>query len=210
MFGGVPNTIVEYVQTEMQGADSAHDFEHVLRVVKNCLHIAKEEGVQSEALVYAALFHDVADPKLCENPEQKIDEVKDFLGQQAIPLAVIEEVILVMKYSSFSKRNSSNISKSEIFKIVQDADKLDALGAIGIARTFAYGGSKGNPFLLGDSNDLNNLKNPDNPSVIAHFYQKLFKLQKLMNTPTAQKMAKEREEFMHMFLKQFGKELLVD
>ncbi len=205
----IDNTIT-FVKKELENAEGGHDWFHIERVFKNAILISKEEKVDVFVVSLAALLHDIADPKFHEGDE-KIGpkKAKEFLISQKVSKKIVEHVIKIIKYVSF--KNSFNKTKktftSKELEVVQDADRLDAIGAIGIARCFNYGGFKNRP--LYDPAILPNLsmtkedyKNSTAPT-INHFYEKLLLLKDQMNTKTGQKIAKDRHLFMEEFLNQF-------
>ena len=169
--------------------------------------LAKEIDCSLEVVSLAALLHDVDDEKLFQSKEHQF--AKKFLEEAGISLDLQERVLEAISTVSFKNRREKTPSTIEGM-IVQDADRLDALGAIGIARTFAFGGSRGRAMY--DPKEKPNLemtpeeyRNSQGTSV-NHFYEKLFLLKDLMNTEAAKEMAREREEFMRRFLEQFYQE----
>lgn len=207
-----------FVRNELKDAESGHDWYHIQRVWKNALAIATKEG-QGDLLIIqlAALLHDIADAKF-HNGDETIAPRRagDFMRSLELPEDVIRHVIKIIENISFRKRNELNTFSSIELQIVQDADRLDAIGAIGIARVFNFGGYKNRPIFEPDGltdNDIrggqiNNSNAPGNISnhTIGHFYEKLLLLSDLMNTQTGKKMARERHNFMVTFLDQFYKE----
>ncbi|MGM8215514.1 HD domain-containing protein [Bacillaceae bacterium W0354] len=200
---------VEYVRNELEGEGSGHDWWHIHRVTNLAEHIAIEEGANLFICKMAALLHDLADEKLIENEEIGLLKVQSWLKGQALQEEVIDEIMGIIKTISFKGGHGPKLSTLEA-KVVQDADRLDAIGAIGVARCFTYAGSKGH--LMYDPNiepresmTKEQYRNDDN-TAINHFYEKLLKLKDLMNTATGRKLAIERHQFMERFLKQFYKE----
>ncbi|PIE49483.1 MAG: phosphohydrolase [Flavobacteriales bacterium] len=200
----------EFVQTTLQNAESGHDWFHTLRVYKNALLIAQGENADKAVVALAALLHDIADYKFNDGDETKALTIShDFLKSMGVDNSTLEEVLFVIKNVSFSSSLEKNIGfkPSVELQIVQDADRLDALGAIGIARCFNYGGYKNRPIY--NPEILPNLqmnketyKNSDAPS-INHFYEKLLLLKDKMHTKTARRIAEKRHAFLETFLKQF-------
>ncbi|MCC7331831.1 MAG: HD domain-containing protein [Flavobacteriales bacterium] len=193
------------------GEGTGHDWFHVQRVNKMAIKIAEFEGVNSFKVSIIALLHDVADYKL-NNGDENIgyQKIKKFLSSIDFNNQEIESIIKDIKEISFMGGNNIVDNQSIESKIVQDADRLDALGAIGIARAFAYGGSKNR--LLFDPSCKPNLnqtkaeyKNSNAPT-INHFYEKLLVLKDKMNTSYAIQIAEERHAFLEIFLEQFYKE----
>lgn len=207
----IPNTI-SFVKETLKNAEGGHDWFHIERVWKTAMHIAeKEKDVNHEIVALGALLHDIADSKFHDGDETigpKIAE--EFLITQNTSVETIKAVINIIKHISFKGGNQLQTYTSKELNIVQDADRLDALGAIGIARTFNYGGHKGHA--LYDPEITPNLhmtkeeyKNSDAPT-LNHFYEKLLLLKDRMNTKTGKQLAEERHAFMELFLKQFYKE----
>ena len=186
----------KFVQKWMTHEFSGHDFYHVMRVYETALYLAIDEEVDEFIIHMAALLHDVDDPKL-RKPHMKIKNTLDFLTSIKLPEERITQITDIIDNMSYSAHLRGQKVTTLEGKIVQDADRLDAIGAIGIARAFAYGGHK-NRIMF--KNDL------DDDSSIAHFYQKLIKLPKLMNTPKAKKLAKEKMKTMKSYLKAFHDE----
>ena len=199
--------IKKLVESHFLGEVSGHDVYHTLRVYQNALMLAKEIDCSLEVVSLAALLHDVDDEKLFQSKEHQF--AKKFLEEAEISLDLQKRVLEAISTVSFKNHKEKAPSTIEGM-IVQDADRLDALGAIGIARTFAFGGSRGRAMY--DPKEKPNLemtpeeyRNSQGTSV-NHFYEKLFLLKDLMNTEAAKEMAREREEFMRRFLEQFYQE----
>lgn len=186
----------EFVKNRLKDDKSGHDWHHTLRVFENALDIVKKEGITVDLTVVklGALFHDVADYKFGYSDEDRKNIIKNAVGNYNLSEEQVNHIIYIANNTSFSKGKSLETLES---KIVQDADRLDALGAIGIARAFTYGG-----FLKRDIYNIDG----DNDT-ISHFYEKLLKLKDLMNTEAGKKEAFQREQFMVTFLKQFFKEV---
>lgn len=208
------NTIIEqtevFVQNELGEDATGHDWFHVDRVRRNALHICKEENAGEAFIIeMAALLHDIPDEKLNESIEKGEEKLETYL--QTIPLTDndkkhIKQIIATISYKGGQHTELSTIEA----KIVQDADRLDAIGAIGIARVFAYGGKKGHPIYdpgiqVRDAMSLEEYRNGKSTS-IHHFYEKLLKLQDLLNTKSARVMAESRQQMMETFLEQFYQE----
>ena len=202
------NTI-DFVKETLEGAEGGHDWFHIERVYKNALLIAKEEKVDLFIVQLGALLHDIADAKFYDGDES-IGPIKaqEFLLSQQVEeevIAHIENIILFISYKS-SFDPSKSFSSPEL-NVIQDADRLDAIGAIGIARCFNYGGFKNRA--LYDPKIEPNLEmtkeqyKKSNTPTINHFYEKLLLLKDKMNTKTGQLLAKERHVFMEGFLHQF-------
>jgi len=189
-----------FVRQNMKGYDSGHDWWHIERVRKLSLFINEQEALADPfTLDIAALLHDSVDSKfVSDDPENGYRLVSEFMNESGLA-EIKEKVIEVMRNISFSNKNPSGNLTDPVLLIIQDADRLDAIGAIGVARAFNYGGFRNNT-----------LYNPDmeqsNSSTINHFYEKLLVLKYRMNTLTAKRLAIERHEFLELFLKQFYKE----
>ena len=197
-----------FVQQELANAEGGHDWFHIERVYKNALLIAEEEDVNLDIIALGALLHDIADAKFHQGDETVgPKKAQQFLQQQNVEPATIEQVIKIIENISFKGGNFQQQFHSKELAIVQDADRLDALGAIGIARTFNYGGFKNrklyDPAIAPKLNmTKEEYKKGDNPT-INHFYEKLFLLKDRMNTQKAKQIAQERHLFMEKFLEQF-------
>ncbi len=184
----------DYVKKGFSGETTGHDFFHIERVVKTAKRIAKEENADEFLVELSAWLHDVGDYKLHDGIDRSAEMITKFLNELNLPQEIISQTIEIVSQVSFSKGHSPTSLEAQI---VQDADRLDAIGAIGLARVFAYGGSK--------QREIWNPENPDETS-IQHFYDKLLKLKDLMNTDSAQKIAHERHQFLEEFLDRFFKE----
>jgi len=181
--------LIDFIDSELEFDNTGHGISHSKRVLRNALDIAKNLEVDIDIITVASIVHDYIDHKLFKDQQNQIEKLKKKLRQFRYDDVFIEQVIDIITNISFSK---GRIPPSLEGKIVQDADRLDSLGAIGIARTFQYGA-------------VNKRKMFDETSqcTIAHFYDKLFKLEKLMNTKNAKKIAKEKTEFMRKFVEEF-------
>ncbi len=208
------NEIIEktahYVKTELKEAEGGHDWYHIERVWKNAVYIAKKENKGDILIIeLAALLHDIADAKF-HNGDESIGPrlAGQFLRSLELPEETIDHVIKIVENISFRKRHLKSTFNSVELQIVQDADRLDAIGAIGIARVFNFGGYMNrrlyDPVEFEGTEIING--NQNNRHTIGHFYDKLLLLSKMMNTETGRKIAKERHDFMETFLEQFYKE----
>lgn len=198
-----------FVKNILQHDSSGHDWWHIERVRKAALQIGEEENANLFVVEMAALLHDVADEKLNKSEEEGLMKVRNWLSSIQITESEQEEIIEIISTMSF-KGGSRPPMKTIEGKVVQDADRLDAIGAIGIARTFAYAGAHGDliydpalPFR--ESMTKDEYRNGKSTAV-NHFYEKLLKLKDTLNTNAAKKAAKERHDFMTAFLDQFYKE----
>jgi uncharacterized protein len=175
---------------------SGHDFDHTMRVYRMAIRIAEEENADAEIVALAALLHDVDDRKLSPQTCQNKDRAVGFLRGNGLDEGRISRIVQIISEISFS----SGAGKPSTLEgcCVQDADRLDALGAIGIARTFAFGGSRGRR--------IHDPQGIDKTTSIQHFYDKLLLLKDLMNTDTGRKMAEYRDGFLRQFLTEFYEE----
>lgn len=198
----------EQLKIYFENESTGHDYWHALRVYKSACHLAKIENAEMKIVAGASLLHDVVDSKLEEDKRaegyKKIDKWLRALNYSDIEK---EKVLYIIDHMSYKGGTNNHIKLSLEGQIVQDADRLDALGAIGIARTFAFGGAKGR-----------DIYNPDEPpkefdeyevfkkykgTSVNHFYEKLLKLKALMNTPAGKKLAESRHAYMESFLEEF-------
>ena len=187
------NKAMEYAREVFAGDGSGHDFDHTLRVYHMAVRIAGEEGADVEMVALAALLHDVDDHKLSPETCEHKDRAVAFLKAQGVDEQKIHSIVEIISQISFSAGNGCPSTLEGM--CVQDADRLDAIGAIGIGRAFAFGGSRGRR--------MHDPDGVDKTATVEHFYDKLFKLKDLMTTPTGQRLARQRDEFMHSFLEQF-------
>lgn len=203
----IDNTIL-FVKNKLQNAEAGHDWFHIERVLRNSLLIANEEECDLEVVKLAALLHDIADSKFNDGDESIGPKTaRTFLEQENISQETINHVVAIIENISFKGGNFEKKFTSKELEIVQDADRLDAIGAIGIARTFNYGGFKNrqlyNPEIAPQLKmTKEEYKNSEAPT-INHFYEKLLLLKDKMNTETGKKIAQERHRFMELFLSQF-------
>jgi uncharacterized protein len=203
----IDNTIL-FVKQQLENAEGGHDWFHIERVYKNALLIAKEEDCDLTVVKLAALLHDIADSKFHGGDETIGPKTaRTFLESQNVSEDIILHVIAIIENISFKGGNFEKTFASKELEIVQDADRLDAIGAIGIARTFNYGGFKNRPLYNPNIQPKLNMskdeyKNNEAPT-LNHFYEKLLLLKDKMNTETGKKIAKKRHDFMVHFLAQF-------
>lgn len=197
-----------FVKQQLQDAEGGHDWFHIERVFKNAVLIAYEEDCDVTVVKLGALLHDIADSKFHDGDEEIGPKtVRKFLESENVSEEIIEHVVQIIKNISFKGGNFEKTFSSKELEVVQDADRLDALGAIGIARTFNYGGFKNraiyNPSIAPKLNmSKEEYKKSDSPT-LNHFYEKLLLLKDKMNTETGKKLAQERHRFMEIFLSQF-------
>ncbi len=205
---------IAFVQETLKGAEGGHDWFHTHRVFLNSKHIAKGERIDNLVVSLGALLHDIADAKFHDGDESVGPKLaKDFLDSINVEPEVIAHVVNIINNISFKNSLSNDgLTKfdSKELQIVQDADRLDAIGAIGIARAFNYGGFKKrelyNPDITPNLNLTKEEYKKSTTPTINHFYEKLLLLKDKMNTPTGKKLAEERHGYMLNFLDQFYKE----
>lgn len=201
---------VSFVRHQLRDAEAGHGWEHIKRVWKTTIYIGKKEDVDLFTAELGALLHDIADWKFYNDATVAGRKIRTFLEPLKVPDKIVDHVIKIADNISFQGENHRPSFMSPEFAVVQDADRLDALGAIGIARIFHYSGHTGQA-----------IHNPDIPpkkgmtkqeyvnheqTSINHFYEKLLLLRERMNTVTARHLAKERDLFVRKFLNQFLKE----
>lgn len=202
---------VHFVQTRLANAEGGHDWWHIQRVWTNAKVIAQTEKVDQVIVELAALLHDIADSKFHDGDEEIGPRTAhEFLTSLEVDTAIVDHVVNIIRSVSFKGGHNEDGFHSPELAVVQDADRLDAIGAIGIARAFNYGGHKGRGLYdPGVPPNLNmtkeEYKNSPAPT-INHFYEKLLLLKDKMNTETGKKMAEERHRFMEDYLDQFYKE----
>lgn len=206
---------INFVKEKLEGAEAGHDWFHIERVWKLSKKIAEKEGGNLEVIELSALLHDIADPKFHNGDETLALKIsKDFLEEIHVEGELIEQVLFVIKNISFKNRAEAPENPTLELQIVQDADRLDAIGAIGIARTFNFGGFKNNlmyhPEIKPNLGMNKEEYKKSNGTTINHFYEKLLLLKDLMNTETGKKIASERHNFMLQFLDEFYKEWNVE
>lgn len=206
----VINQTIEFVKSELKNAEGGHDWFHVERVLKNSILISKNEDVNTFVVSLAALLHDIADPKFYDGDETiGSSKAIKFLERQKIDKETIDHIVKIIKHMSYknSFENDGNPFYSDEFKVVQDADRLDAIGAIGIARCFNYGGFKNreiyNPEVIPNLKMTKEEYKRSTAPTINHFYEKLLLLKNKMNTITGKKIAIQRHAFMESYLKEF-------
>ncbi|APQ17500.1 HD domain-containing protein [Maribacter hydrothermalis] len=207
---------INFVKKTLQNAEGGHDWFHIQRVFNNAILISKEEDVDVLVVSLGALLHDIADAKFNDGDESLGPKMaEDFLLSLTVPKRTVNHVTNIIKYSSFKASLTDGKIKKKLFsskelRVVQDADRLDAIGAIGIARAFNYGGFKNRA--LYDPGTPPNLEmtkaeyKKSTAPTINHFYEKLLLLKDKMNTQTGKRLAEERHQYMLLFLEQFYKE----
>ncbi len=207
----VINRIAAKVQAHLSDAEGGHDWWHIDRVWKNAILISERENVNNDLVSLAALLHDIADPKF-HNGDESIGPrlTKEWLEQENVDQESIEHIVNIVKHMSYKNSLEKVTWSSPELLVVQDADRLDAIGAIGIARAFSYGGHKQRAMYDPQIAPLEYMTKEQYKSskapTINHFYEKLLKLKELMNTKAALAIAQERHDFMISYLDQFYKE----
>lgn len=200
----IKNALV-YIKEVFSEDCSGHDYHHSVRVYKNALNIAHKEGGNIFLIKLSALLHDVDDRKLFDT-SGKLLNARRFLIENCVDDTSINEICKIIKSVSF-RGNETVIPDSIEGRIIQDADRLDAIGAIGIARTFAYGGYKGRPIYEPHEKPIDTMTAIEYENHIStsinHFDEKLLKLKNLMNTDTARSLAEKRHSFMKEYLEEF-------
>ena len=202
------NKTIQFVKNKLEGAEGGHDWFHIERVYKNSLLIAQDEVCDLLVVKLGALLHDIADSKFHGGDETVGPAVaRAFLEQEKLPEETINHVIKIIENISFKGGKVKQEFTSIELNIVQDADRLDAIGAIGIARAFNYGGFKNrglyDPNLAPNLNMTKEEYKNSNAPTINHFYEKLLLLKDMMNTTSGKSIATERHHYMENFLSQF-------
>ncbi|GAB1308053.1 HD domain-containing protein [Urechidicola sp. KH5] len=204
---------INYVKETLENAEGGHDWFHIERVLNNTKLIASSEEVDEFVVLLGALLHDIADAKFYDGDETVgPKKATEFLKTQQVASEIIDEVVFIIDNISYKNSLDPNF-KLELtpeLAVVQDADRLDAIGAIGIARCFNYGGFKNrpmyNPAISPNVNQDKETYKKSAAPTINHFYEKLLLLKDKMNTETGRKIAKERHLYMEKFLEQFYNE----
>lgn len=205
------NKTIAFVKQELEGAEAGHDWFHIERVYNNALLLLKNESANEQVVLLGALLHDIADSKF-HNGDETIGPKKafDFMSTLGIETEVKNHVVKIIENISFKGGNFERDFNSIELQVVQDADRLDAIGAIGIARAFTYGGFKNrvlyDPLQEPVLNMSKEAYKKHEGTTINHFYEKLLLLKGLMNTTTGKQIAEKRHEFMVTFLDQFYEE----
>lgn len=187
----------DYAREFFAGDSSGHDFQHTMRVMRLARRIACDEGADLGTVCLAALLHDVDDAKLSPDTAADLGNARAFLAEHGVKEQEAEAVLTAIREVSFSKNGGETPSSLES-ACVRDADRLDAIGAIGVGRTFAFGGSHGRA--------MHDPTGVDPTTTVQHFYDKLFKLKGMMCTASGQRLAEGRDLTMHAFLDAFLRE----
>ena len=213
-----------FVKSALAGNDASHDFAHIERVLAIAQTIAKEEqcsSEESEMVALAALLHDIDDWKYSGSETAGVKAAQKFLSSIEYPSHLTDRICWIIQRVSFhdelgrTPEEIKTMSQDKLLCIVQDADRLDAIGAIGIARCFTYGGKKGRPLYnaSGKENIVRAISKADymsagkNAPTIDHFYEKLLLLKDMMKTAAGKQIAERRHDFMKNFLRQFSMEI---
>lgn len=201
----------DYVKSRLDGEGSGHDWWHIYRVWKTAVNIGEKESADLFVIQLAALLHDIADWKFHSGDDSVGPKLaREWLEKLDVDENIISHVCEIIKEISFKGAGVKSKIKTKEGMVVQDADRLDAIGAIGIARAFAYGGHKGreiyNPKIKPKKHETFEQYKNNKGTTINHFYEKLLLLKDLMNTPSARKIAEERHKFMEQYLDRFFKE----
>jgi uncharacterized protein len=197
-----------FVKETLKNSESGHNWFHIERVWKNARHIGKAEHVNMLVVQLAALLHDIADSKFYDGDETiGPNMARKFLAAEKVDESIIDHVVKIMENMSFRSGYDQPSFTSVELEVVQDADRLDAIGAMGIARAFHFGGYKNreiyDPAIPPDLNMTKEAYKKSTAPTINHFYEKLLLLKDKMNTVTGKKMAEERHVFMEKYLQQF-------
>lgn len=208
MLSSIISSTVSYVQNELAHAEGGHDWFHIERVWKTAKQMAAQEPVDTLVVELGALLHDIADAKFHDgNEEIGPRKARAFMEDLKLDPASIEHVVQIIKNISFKGGNFNQSFKSPELDLVQDADRLDAMGAIGIARCFNYGGYKNrklyDPAIPPKLDMSKEEYKASTAPTINHFYEKLLLLKDRMNTATGKRLAAERHAFMELYLDQF-------
>lgn len=192
---GVIKNIISIVREVLEGEGSGHDWWHIVRVYNNAIDIAEKEGnADLFEIKLIALLHDIADHKFGYTDEDRRKKIINILENEDVDRGTIERVVYACNNMSYKSGTNKHKLETIESRIVQDADRLDAIGAIGIARTFAFGGYKGREIYNPES---------EKEHTIYHFYEKLLLLKDAMNTDSGREKAKQRHEFLESYLQEF-------
>ncbi|MBC1409087.1 HD domain-containing protein [Listeria innocua] len=189
-----------WMHSHFENETTGHDWSHIKRVWNLSKEIQSKEGGDLFTIELAALFHDYSDIKLTTDEQEATRTLINWMETKGIPSELIKKIIRIIQSVSFKKGKNTIKALTIEEKIVQDADRLDAIGAIGIARTFTYGGAH--------KREIANQNNPEN-TTLQHFYDKLLLIKDQLNTETAKTMSKEKQKIMQDFIQALEKELKV-
>lgn len=203
--------IIQYRNEQLKNDTTGHSIDHINRVIKLTKKILETEPVADiEMTILAANLHDIIDEKLVEDVQVARQNLKEFLIEQNFSNEQISQLFYIIDNISYAKSLDEPVVLPLEGQIVQDADRLDAIGAIGIARAFYYGGSKGNKlydFTQNPRKDMTHAQYREESNVINHFYEKLFLLKDLMNTTEGKRLAQKRTEYMKNFIEELKSEI---
>jgi len=199
---------IAFVKQNLENAEGGHDWFHIERVYNNSILLSKTETVNTQVVALGALLHDIADSKFHDGDETiGPKRAREFLFKQDVDSVVIEHVIKIIENISFKGGNTLQEFHSLELDVIQDADRLDAIGAIGIARCFNYGGYKNrklfDPAIAPKMDMTKDEYKSSTAPTINHFYEKLLLLKGRMNTKTGRRIAEKRHQFMELYLEQF-------
>lgn len=200
--------IIEFVKEELKNDNSGHDFSHIERVVNNAKKIMKIEGGNEKIILTSCYLHDTVDKKLFDDIDNQILKIKQLL-KKSFQEEEINEIVDIITSISFNNNNFKEITSLNAM-IVRDADRLDAIGSVGIIRTITYGTSKSRKFYEDDNLKMINDKytfNKSTTTTLSHFYDKLLKLKDLMHTSTGKRLSEERMDIINLFLQHFYDEI---
>ena len=211
MLKNILEVTIKYVKEILTEAEGGHDWFHIERVWKNAKLIAAKEHCDIEVVQLAALLHDIADSKFHGGDEEIAPVMaREFLENAGLEAKKVDHIVAIVENVSFKGGHNTRSHSSIELDIVQDADRLDAIGAIGIARTFNYGGFKNramyDPSIAPNLNMTKEEYKKSTAPTINHFYEKLLLLKDLMNTESGKRIAEQRHQYMEGFLNQFYNE----
>ncbi|MFS1664571.1 HD domain-containing protein [Streptococcus sp. zg-JUN1979] len=197
----------EFVYQTLSGEGSGHDWWHIERVARMAVNLAEKEGADVFICELAALLHDMVDDKLTKNEAEALQNVKDWLTEHDVPSSDSAHIMDIITKMSFKGGNQTDKVSTLEGYVVQDADRLDAMGAIGIARVMCYSGHVNRPIHDPSMTPRDNLTfkeyRSSKDTAIMHFYEKLLTLKERMNTDSARALAQERHDFLLLYLEQF-------
>ncbi|UOQ85014.1 HD domain-containing protein [Gracilibacillus salinarum] len=199
-----------FVRQTLLGEESGHDWYHIERVTTTAKKLAAEEGANLFIVTLAALLHDLADDKVVDSEDEGLRNIQNWLLDHQVNQEDQEHILMIILHMSFKGGNGKSLETIE-GQVVQDADRLDAIGAVGIARCFTYAGKKGQPIYEPDLAVRQEMSVSEyrhgRSSAIHHFYEKLLKLKELMNTRSGYRMAEKRHQLMELYLDAFFEEI---
>lgn len=208
---GILDDALEFVKKHFENSADGHDYYHSFRVYKTAVKLAEAENADINLTALCAVLHDVDDRKLSPDTYKNSDNARQFLLSHNVSIGETEKILGIISEISF-RGTDCVVPKTVEGRCVQDADRLDAIGAVGIARAFCYGASRNRKMYDPKIKPVLNMNgeqyiNNENSTTVNHFYEKLFLLKDMMNTDAAKKMAEKRDSFMHEFLDEFFDEI---